>query len=193
MPGTPFAERDQARQPTPWKSWGMSGGLKSFDRHAWSEPSTLVLVVSAPFTRPHARRPAGTPCGAVARCGAARDVVPRSIRSAGAAGSNSDRRRVGYCRGQQDHPHCRGRLGHAGLLRLNHLCHRGRASPGRQRHPCRVRLGHRVCLHPAVRDFSVRPGPRDAGEGTRQASVFRRRSGRASAKTQRPWRSPWRL
>ena len=27
LPGTPFAERDQARQPTPWKSWGMSGGL----------------------------------------------------------------------------------------------------------------------------------------------------------------------
>ena len=28
MPGTPFSERDQARQPTPWKSWGRSGGLK---------------------------------------------------------------------------------------------------------------------------------------------------------------------
>ena len=29
MPGTPFSERDQTMQPTQWKSWGMSGGLKS--------------------------------------------------------------------------------------------------------------------------------------------------------------------
>ena len=29
MPGTPFSERDQARQPTPWKSWGRSRGLTS--------------------------------------------------------------------------------------------------------------------------------------------------------------------
>ena len=29
LPGTPFSERDQAMQPTQWKSWGMSGGLKS--------------------------------------------------------------------------------------------------------------------------------------------------------------------
>ena len=27
LPGTPFSERDQARQLTPWKSWGRSGGL----------------------------------------------------------------------------------------------------------------------------------------------------------------------
>ena len=27
MPETPFSERDQAMQPTQWKSWGMSGGL----------------------------------------------------------------------------------------------------------------------------------------------------------------------
>jgi hypothetical protein len=29
LPGTPFSERDQARQPTPWKSWGRSRGLTS--------------------------------------------------------------------------------------------------------------------------------------------------------------------
>ena len=29
IPGTPFSERDQTMQPTQWKSWGMSGGLKS--------------------------------------------------------------------------------------------------------------------------------------------------------------------
>ena len=29
LPGTLFSERDQARQPTPWISWGMSGGLTS--------------------------------------------------------------------------------------------------------------------------------------------------------------------
>jgi len=47
LPGTPFSVRDQARQPTQWKSWGMSGGLE-FGVFRWGYASagrgTLSIV-----------------------------------------------------------------------------------------------------------------------------------------------------
>ena len=73
LPGTPFSERDQARQPTPWKSWGMSGGLNS-----GTEPSmakTSWPVQSALYGRiSHA-----TPCREAAQSNGAFRTQPFSV------------------------------------------------------------------------------------------------------------------
>ena len=48
MPGTPFSERDQARQPTPWKSWGRSRGLNSKEGRNPNSENGLIRLAAAP-------------------------------------------------------------------------------------------------------------------------------------------------